>query len=736
MAAMDKLALVSQRSALGNSTTKAILTAAMLAACCVLALVLGGGNQATAVTRPSPDRASLHPAGTVISYTTTIVINTYPYASFLSSWHNDTYNVDYPWLNWGAYNASQPSPSPQSYELLVVENDYLTLTFLPELGGRLYQVIFKPTSHNELYQNSVIKPNHWGPPEQGWWLAVGGMEWSLPVEEHGYQWGVPWSYETASAADGITVTLRDSADPDRLRATVSVHLPADGAYFVVRPLIQNARGSALDYKYWTNAMLAPGPANTPSPELRFIFPVDEVTVHSTGDPALPGESQPMNWPEYDGRDMSRLGNWRQWLGFFERPAAQGDFTAVYDLSVDEGMVRVFPSDQARGAKGFAFGWDEALPTDIWTDDGSYYVEMHGGVAPTFWDSASLAAGASHEWEETWYPAAGIGGVTAANREAALHLNKTGDTVTVGVHSTAARSNSAVVVWRQGDAAPSHHQIVLSLGPAQPYTASFSAIGNEDDFALIYLDDQDRLLVATETSPEQTLPVSQLSALPPYTTTTGIALSWDGGDDSAVLNYDLQVRDGYDDNWTDWLTRTTQTTSTYTGQDRHTYFFRIRARDIFGNIESWRDDEWGDAFTSILVTPAPVLITSVKKPSDVTYLPGTVVTYTLSPRNTGNLTATARLTDTLPTVMTLLTDTLTATRGIPLVSDGLITWQSNVAAEEHVTITYVMLPTAGVQLLTPITNIVSFDGGIHSPFLRQATVQYAHLTQLPLIVKSR
>jgi len=732
---MGKYALASPRTAVGNSITKTILTGAILAACCVLALVLGGGNQAVAVPRPLPDRATLQPAGTVISYTTTIVISTYPYASFLSNRHNNTYNVDYPWLNWGAYNASQPSPSPQSYELLVVENDYLTLTFLPELGGRLYQVIFKPTGHNELYQNSVIKPNHWGPPEQAWWLAVGGMEWGLPVEEHGYQWGVPWSYEAISAADGITVTLRDSANPDRLRTVVSICLPADRAYFVARPRIENARDSALDYKYWTNAMLAPGPANTLSPELRFIYPVDEVIVHSTGDSALPDENQPMSWPEYDGRDMSRLGNWRQWLGFFERPAAQGDFTAVYDPSVDEGMVRVFPSDQVRGAKGFAFGWDEALPASIWTDDGSYYVEMHGGAAPTFWDSASLAAGASYEWEETWYPAAGIGGVTAANREAALHLDKNGDTVTVGVHSTSVRSNSAIVVWRQGDAAPSHHQIVPSLTPAQPYTATFTATGNEDDFALIYLDDQDQLLAITETSPEQTMPVSQLSVLPPYTTTTGIALSWSGGDDSAILNYDLQVRDGYDGNWTDWLTRTTQTTSTYIGQDCHTYFFRTRARDIFGNIESWRDEEWGDAFTSILVTPAPVLITSVKEPSNVIYPPGSAVTYTLSPRNTGNLTATARLTDTLPTVMTLLTDTLTATRGTPLAHDGHVTWQGDIAAGEHVTITYVMLPTAGVRLLAPITNTVSLDGGIHSPFLRRATIQYAHLAWLPLLIRN-
>jgi hypothetical protein len=29
-----------------------------------------------------------------------------------------------------------------------------------------------------------------------WWLAVGGMEWAFPVEEHGYAWGMIWKIDT------------------------------------------------------------------------------------------------------------------------------------------------------------------------------------------------------------------------------------------------------------------------------------------------------------------------------------------------------------------------------------------------------------------------------------------------------------------------------------------------------------------------------------------------------------
>lgn len=706
----------------------------MLAAGVMLLLWLASGQPASAVSPPPPDQSTVRPAGTAFSYTTTTVINTYPYAAYLYDRYNATYNVTYKWLDWNAYRGSNPHPSARSYQLLVVENDYLRLTFLPELGGRIYQLVFKPTGHNQLYQNKVIKPTGWGPPEQGWWLAVGGIEWGLPVEEHGYQSGAPWSYTTLAAADGLTVTLRDSTASDRLRAAISVYLPADRAYFIVRPRLENARSVPLAYKYWSNAMIAPGAANTVSADLRFVYPVSQVTVHSTGDGGLPGEGQAMSWPAYNGRDMSRLGNWYEWLGFFERPAAQGSFTAIYDPSCDEGLVRVFPADRARGVKGFAFGWHNALPAFLWTDDGSAYAEMHGGVVPTFWDSAFLAAGASYEWQETWYPAAGIGGVTAANREAALYLDKSGDALTVGVYPTAAQANGAVAVWRPGDAAPLHYAILPGLGPAQPYKTTLTASGDAADWVLIYLDAADRPLAASRTVADHRPPRSQLAPLPPYTTATAVALAWGGEDDSAVLNYDVQARDGYAGAWTDWLTRTTQTSATYTGLDGHTYFFRLRARDVWGNVEGWRDAEWGDGFTSLLVTPAPVLITSRKQPGRDFYLPGEVVTYTLSLRNTGSLAAAARLTDTLPAAMTLLSDTLAASQGTPLAGEGLVTWQGNVAAGQWVTVTYALSPTGSVALLAPIVNGVTIAGSLDAPFSRQAVVRYARLVWLPCVAR--
>ena len=135
----------------------------------------------------------------------------------------------------------------------------------------------------------------------------------------------------------------------------------------MQPRIVNPLGSPFKFKFWENAMLAPGKANSVSPDLRLIFPANQVTVHSTGDPALPQAGQTMAWPVVNGKDLSRLGNWQNYLGVFATPPTAtpgtGAFAGVYDPAVDEGMVRVFPADIAKGVKLFAPRGADGLDPD-------------------------------------------------------------------------------------------------------------------------------------------------------------------------------------------------------------------------------------------------------------------------------------------------------------------------------------------------------------------------------------
>ncbi|MGQ9626846.1 MAG: DUF5107 domain-containing protein [Anaerolineae bacterium] len=407
-----------------------------------------------------------------------IAIPSYPYHDYLVDGFNPTYNLTFKRLDWNRYDSAPKTLVPRTFTAIFMENEYLRLVILPELGGRIYECTFKPTGNNEFYRNPVLKPTHWGPPEQGWWLAAGGMEWGLPVEEHGYESALPWEYRTEEAAEGIKAIVQDTAANDRLRARVEILLPHDRAYFIVHPRIENPTGAALNYKFWLNAMLAPGAANKVSDQLQFIFPVNQITVHSRDDRwNLPGPGGAVDWPLYKGQDLSFLGNWPYYLGFFERPSAQRGFMGVYDHRAGEGMVRVYPHEIARGAKGFAFGYGAgALPPTLWTDDDSSYVELHGGVAPTFDDYAALGPGEALSWSEYWYPVAQIGGFLYANSEAALNIGLAGGRATLSIASTARHENSQVFLRKRADGALLFRETISVLSPSQPYRSAPLPVG--------------------------------------------------------------------------------------------------------------------------------------------------------------------------------------------------------------------------------------------------------------------
>jgi uncharacterized repeat protein (TIGR01451 family) len=690
----------------------------------------------TVVRAPAPGTASIE--------TATIDIATYPYADFLLDALDTKYNIAYRYLDRAAYYASNPMPALESYTLLVLENDYLRVTVLPELGGRVYQMVFKPTGHNELYQNPVIKPSPWGPlllhPERNWWLAAGGIEWCLPVEEHGYEWGRPWAYSVITSTAGVTVTLRDT-DPgvtDRMRAAIALFLPADRAYLQVTPHLENPTGAAIDYKYWTNAMLAPGAANTVGPDLRFVFNADQMTVHSTGDSNLPGAGDVMDWPVHGGRDYSRLGNWDEWLGFFESPQAAADFFGVYDTAADEGVARIYPSDVARGAKGFAFGWSNPIDWHNWTDDGSTYVELHGGVAPTFWDSAWLQPSAELSWSEIWVPVASIGDLSVATPEAALGVRRAGATFEIGLQPTTARpaGGDTLTVWDRATCAELGRWDLPAVAPDQPFRASLPTSGRSlDDVSVVYLSAEGELLAGVH--PTDCLPPSaRVDPLPPWVGATTFGVSWSGDDVwTGVAGYDVQVRDGFQGVWTDWLTDFSGTSAGFTGVHGHTYFFRVRARDQAGNLGTYGDPEWGDAFTTVLTEPAPVLVTSRKEAVPRLFRSGQRISYTVTISNTGSAAASAVVTDTPPTEVVVLTETLEASAGpVPILVDGTIRWSGEVPAGGLVELTYVVSPTGVMSPGESLTNTVQIHGSVLGPFTRQETSVRAYVTWLPVVAR--
>ena len=437
----------------------------------------------TATTAPlgTPDLAQAPaPVGTVVVYETSVSLPTYPFEKYQSQARNETFNWPYRRFDFERFRQEQPAPESRPYKLLVLENAYLKVTILPELGGRVWQAIHKSTGANMFYENPVVKPSNWGPAEQLGWIALGGLEWSLPVVEHGYDWGREWGYlPLQHSPDLASITVFTPRDGRYLNASVTISLRAGAASFEVEPTLSNLSSRALDFAFWQTAMLAPGPGNQPSASTEFILPGNQMTIHSTEDQRLPSAGQAFNWPVHNGVDYTQLGNWHQYLGFFERPAAHGPFAAVYDHDAGAGAVRIYPASVARGSKAFALGWQAALGNDSFTDDSSTYVELHGGLAPTFDELYRLPPGGAVSWREVWYPIHAIGGLTYADEVAALHVRPAHGGLAVGLYPT--RPMDGVLVARAGGQEIGRQPMAVS--PDNPFDGTLVAADLPDSGAI-------------------------------------------------------------------------------------------------------------------------------------------------------------------------------------------------------------------------------------------------------------
>ena len=439
-----------------------------------------------AVTIPAaPTASASRPEGAVAVRWGESVIDTYAYEQALYT-DPEQAGHSYPLLHWEKVGDAQPT----SYRSLFLRNEYLELTFLPELGGRLYQCRYLPTDQTLLYNNQVIKPTHWGPEDQGWWLAIGGIEYCLPVSEHGYVSAEPWTPEIEQRDDGsATVTMTIQERSHHIEARVGVTLRPGEAAFEIDSELHNSGAQSEQIQYWINAMLSPGSPGIRS-SLRFIYPTTEVIVHSRGDNSLPGAHEKLSWPVYNGRDLSRYAMWHNWLGFFATQLA-APFNAVYDDIAELGMVRIFPPETAKGSKLFGFGPDFS-DKRAYTDDGSQYVEVWGGLTPTFWDDASLAPGERVGWQETWYPISRCDGVSTATAEVALSARRDGEYLELGVFAPA-QHDWRLVVLQNNETVASEQ---LALRPDAPVRRHVRlGAGNMSDALTVrILDGTGRLVV--------------------------------------------------------------------------------------------------------------------------------------------------------------------------------------------------------------------------------------------------
>lgn len=306
------------------------------------------------------------------------------------------------------------------YTLITLENDYIRVGILPELGGRVCEAYDKVTGYDFLYRQHVIKPAMIG--AYGPWTS-GGLEFNWPFH-HRPSTLMPVDYYTEYEADGTAIAWLSEHSPcDRTKGMVGIVLRPDASYFETRMVITNRTENKHSFLWWENAAVAV------HEDYRLIFPPDVTWVHHHNDashttfPIAQGQYGADNISE--PKDISWHGNSKIATSYFAGPS-EYDFFGGYDYRRKCGIIHVADHHVSPGKKMFTWGY--GTNADTWerklTDyDGAYAELMAGSYTDDQPDFTWLMPYESKCFSQYWYPTSGIGYVSFANLNAAVAIDR-------------------------------------------------------------------------------------------------------------------------------------------------------------------------------------------------------------------------------------------------------------------------------------------------------------------------
>lgn len=307
----------------------------------------------------------------------------------------------------------------KTYEAIILENDYIELTILPEIGGKIYSAVDKKTGYNFFYKNEVIKPALIG--MLGSWIS-GGIEFNWPYH-HRASTMLPSDYEIVPEDGGITVWLSEHEPVDRMKGMVGIYLADDRAIFETRMKVSNRTPLRRSFLWWENTAV---PVNKDY-EIFFPSDVDHVHFHyrrsNTTYPIARGHFNGYTFDEKKGVDISKHFNTKFPTSYF-CAASDYDYFGGYDAGKQCGVVHIGDHHIAIGKKMFTWAynqlsasWERAL-----TDNSGPYAElMAGSYTNNQPDLTWLEAYETKCFKQSWYPIAALGVPSYANYDAAIHV---------------------------------------------------------------------------------------------------------------------------------------------------------------------------------------------------------------------------------------------------------------------------------------------------------------------------
>jgi tetratricopeptide (TPR) repeat protein len=350
----------------------------------------------------------------------------------------------------------------KTYKALYLENEYIKLCILPELGGRLFSATDKTNGYEIFYRQHVIKPALIG--MLGAWIS-GGIEWCV-FHHHRNTTYMPVDYTLAENADGSkTIWFGETERRHRMKWLIGITLYPGKSYIEATVRLDNRTAYPNAILYWANV------AVHVNDDYQVIFPpsVTAATYHSKNDFAhWPIGNERYRGVDYRGVDLSWWKNHPEPVSFFAWDK-QEDFMGGYDHGRQAGVVHVADRHVVCGAKLWEWSpgptgrmWDKIL-TD---SDGPYAELMVGAFSDNQPDYSWIKPHEVKTFKQYWYPVRETGGFKYANLQGAVNLDLMANGTAKVAFNTTARYEKAKVTLTAGGQMLLEQAI--TIGPDKPF----------------------------------------------------------------------------------------------------------------------------------------------------------------------------------------------------------------------------------------------------------------------------
>lgn len=367
----------------------------------------------------------------------------------------------------------------KSYNAVFLENKYIKIMILPELGGRVHMAYDKVKQRHFVYYNQVIKPALVG--LTGPWIS-GGIEFNWP-QHHRPSTFLPTDYNIEENEDGSkTIWCNEVERMFRTKGMQGFTLHPDKAYIEIKVKIYNRTAFPQTFLWWAN------PAVVVNDGYKSVFPPDVNAVFDHGKrdvskfPIATGEYYKQDYSA--GVDISKYKNIPVPTSYMA-VQSKYNFVGGYEDHVQAGLLHVANHHVSPGKKQWTWGngdfglaWDRNL-----TDKDGPYIELMTGVfTDNQPDFSWLQAYEEKSWVQYFMPYAEVGYVKNATKEAIINIEVEGQEADLILYTTGLYKNLKIELKDK-------HNIVLfqeeiTISPVNPYKKRV-AIGETASEDLIF-----------------------------------------------------------------------------------------------------------------------------------------------------------------------------------------------------------------------------------------------------------